>query len=106
MREFGQTDALKRSHREFFFFGAEHTQRTAPARDTAQPADQYVSENAQPANQIELLKDVADIDARLPHLGIKAAGRLNTAPQYLDGAGGVTVAAGQACQMAQQCGLP
>ena len=53
-------------------------------RDAAQGAEHHIGEQAQPADQIELLEDEADADARLAHPVVEPAVGLHRLAEGLD----------------------
>ncbi len=82
--QISQPDPIQCGHGALLFLTIEETQAATPARHTAQATDQDVVHHAETIDQIELLKDVADVGAQASHLAIETPGRLNLTTQHLN----------------------
>ena len=75
-----QPHAVQRSQRLLLLLGTEHAQRATPARHAAKKAQQHVVQHTEAVDQVELLKDVADVGTQAPYVAVKATRGLHFAP--------------------------
>src|SRR5690554_1907917 len=104
MGETLHTDPSKGFHGERSFVIPEIPQGSAPGRNPAQGTGQYVFNNAQSVDQIELLKDIANASTGLTDVAVQAAIGLHWLAQYLN-APGILVSTDQSGNVPQQRGL-
>ncbi len=97
-----QPDPFQRSHCALFFLVIEQRKTAAPAWHAPQTTEQDVVQHAEAIDQIELLKDIADVGAQTSYLAVQATRGLNLAPQHLNLSAIAAIAARQAGEMPEQ----